>query len=103
MEILLDDKGHLKIVNGKEVPSKKEEDIEVYNKREKKAYACIRLNLGDSQVEEIRHTKTAKETWDTLTKLNESSTMANVLRLKRKFSTTKMKPDGVQKSHEVKF
>ena len=97
MEILLDDKGLLKIVNGEEVAPKKEQDTETYNKREKKAYALIGINLGDRQVEEIRHTKTAKEAWDTLMKLNESSTMANVLRLKREFLTTKMKPgDKVQ-------
>ena len=88
MEILLDDKGLLKIVNGEEVAPKKE-DTKAYNKREKKAYALIGLNLGDRQAEEIRHTKTAKEAWDTLMKLNESSTMANVLRLKREFLTTK--------------
>ena len=73
------------------MPSKKEQDIEAYNKREKKAYAFIGLNLGDRQAEEIRHTKMAKEAWDTLMKLNESSTMANVLRFKREFLTTKMK------------
>ena len=44
MEILLDDKGLLKIVNGEEVAPKKEQDTEAYNKREKKAYALIGLN-----------------------------------------------------------
>ena len=92
MEIPLDPKGLLNIVNGEEVPPKKEQDTEAYNKRKKKAYALIGLNLGDKQAEEIRHTKMAKEAWDTLMKLNESSTMANVLRLKREFLTTKMKP-----------
>ena len=103
MEILLDDKGLLKIVNGEEVAPKKEQDTETYNKREKKAYALIGLNLGDRQVEEIRHTKTAKEAWDTLMKLNESSTMANVLRLKREFLTTKMKPGDKVREHAQKL
>ena len=72
--MLLDDKGRLKIVNGEEVLPKKEEAIQAYNKREKKAYAVSGLNLGDRQVEDIRHTKTTTEAWDTLMKLNESST-----------------------------
>ena len=102
MEILLDDKELLKIVNGEEVAPKKEEDTEPHNKREKKAYPLIGLNLGDRQVEEIRHTKTAKEAWDTWMKLNESSTMANVLRLKREFLTTKMKLGDKVREHAQK-
>ena len=56
-------------------------------------------NLGDRQAEEIRHTKSAKEAWDTFMKLNESSTMANILRLKRELLTTKMKSANKVREH----
>ena len=56
MEILLDDKRLRRIVDGEEVPPKKEE--EAYNKRGKKAHSLNELNLGDRQAEEIRHPKT---------------------------------------------
>ena len=102
MEILLHDKGFLKIVNGEEMPPKKEEDIEAYTKREKMADALIGLDLGDRHDEGIRHTKTAKEAWDTLMKLNESSTMANVLQRKREFLTTQMRPGDKVCEHAQK-
>ena len=49
MEIIFYDKGLLKIVNREEVLAKEEEDIQAYNKREKRAYALIGLNLGRRQ------------------------------------------------------
>ena len=102
MEILLDDKGILKIVKGEEVPPPKEEDMEAYNKSEKKREEGI-CTHWTQQAEEIRHSKTAKGAWDTLKKLNESSTMANVRRLKREFLTTKMKPRDKVCQHAQKL
>ena len=79
MLILLDDKGLHKIVQIGGSGIGKRRRYRSLQQREKKAYALIGFNLGDGQVEEIRRTKTTKETWDTLMKLNESSTMANVI------------------------
>ena len=45
----------------------------------------------------------AKETWDTLMKLNESSMMASVLRLKTEFLTTKMKRCDKVREHAQKL
>ena len=102
MEMVLAEKELWEIVEGCEdhpFSSRNPKLIIAYNRREKKAFAILALNLSDSQLSHIRSCKTSTEAWAKFCNIHEAKSFANILFLRRKFFTIKMEEDDNMLAH----
>lgn len=67
----------------------KREDDENWDKNDRNARALICLNISDSQIVHVRHSKSAKETYDQLKSVHERVNLTNKLFLLRKLYSIK--------------
>lgn len=67
--------------------------------KDEKAMALIGLSVMDNQLQHIRNSKTAKESWDSLKSFHEQKTLVNKTTLMRKLWDLKLTEDTTPQTH----
>ena len=96
MEMILVEKDLREVVDGSEEPPSEDADPKTkkaFERKEKKAFALIAINLVDRQIAHIRHCKGPAQAWATLCNIHETKSLSNILFLWRKFFTSKMQEE----------
>ena len=96
MEMILAEKDLWEVVDGSEEPPSEDADLKTkkaFERKEKKAFALIAINLVDRQIAHIQHCKGPAQAWATLCNIHETKSLSNILFLRRKFFTSKMQEE----------
>ena len=86
IQLLLASKDLDEIIEDDE-PDLNELEFKTWQRKDKKAQACIGLTLSDSMLENVRECETAKEMWETICDVFEKHTLLNKLAARRRFYT----------------
>src|SRR5690349_8546248 len=99
MQLILEDKDLFGVIDGTDVKPEKNDALNEWMKRDKKARVTICLALSDSILATVRNCDTAVSVWEKLSSVYESKSLVNRLFMRRKLLTMKMSEGETLSTH----